>query len=181
MKKTFVILSIILGSIACFCILIYVVNNTINLKKSELHLVKEFNVDLNNTQIYQSFNMKEGMPFTCFFQPRATNVEDIRNHYLKQYNIELPEFEFDFNNYNMAISFGRKIVDIKYYKSSFGQSDSIKKAHITFDNEYSDGKVYIYQMDKIIVEDGLLEGNYYYRMNGNKKEFVGRTVFDLNK
>ena len=36
-------------------------------------------------------------------------------------------------------------------------------------------------MDKVLIEDGLLDNNYYYIMNKGKKQFVGRNLFDLNK
>ena len=36
-------------------------------------------------------------------------------------------------------------------------------------------------MDKVRLEDEFLYGNYYYIMHDGKKEFVGRTIIEINK
>lgn len=83
-------------------------NNTINLKKSQLDLINEGIIDLSSCK---GLDIKQDTPFTCFFQD-TTDVTNIRNHYISQYNIELPEFNFDPDEHYIAISIGRKIIDI---------------------------------------------------------------------
>ena len=72
----------------------------------------------------------------------------------------------------MAISFGRKIVDIKIQTILNQRYCKKGSVHLT---AYSEGRAYIYQMDKVLLEDALLRVTITI-MNESKREFVGRTI-----
>ena len=177
MKKIIIAILVVL---ILLTIILLIFNDRINLKQSELKLLNEVSVDLTKSKIFEELDINKNTLFTWFFQEKGTNVESIRNRYLDEYDIELPEFNSDFENHYIVVSFGRKIKEIQYYNPYFKKS-GFTRAHITFDDIYKEGGIYIYQMDKVLIEDGLLDNNYYYIMNKGKKQFVGRNLFDLNK
>ena len=196
MKKSKKIGLIIVIVLAIYFGVFYIWSNIINLKTSKLNLVHEFTAGLIDSSEYEP--IAKEIPDTycvtfchnhdyCIDKQNHTNfgVDNIREYFLKSHGIPLPEsLEFDFDKYGMVIAIGRKIDEIKYYDFNLelgGIQRTFHRARITFGSEYSEGKLYIYQMDHVMLKDESLGRNYYYIMDGNKKEFAGRSMLDVNR
>ena len=179
-KRVTKALKILGGTILLGLILLYIVNYTINLKKAQLELVYE--TTIGGLPIPSITGMNQATnDFVVNFEQLTTNFADVKSYCLEEYGILLPDFDFDFENYNMVISYGRKITEIKYFQHSFNQPDYIKGARITFDEDYFNGHVFIYQMDKVYLEHAWVGNNHFYIMDGNKRVFVGHNLDEVNK
>ena len=178
MNKSLRIVSIIVIVLVLSFGIFYILNNAINLKTSELNLIHEFSADLTDSRVYNLTKRGKGSSLTQCITPfyfDATMV-NTRTYLAGEYGILLPEMEFDFDKYGMVVSIGRQVEEIKYYDGGFNEHT----AHITFGSEYTKWMVYVYQMDRFALKGELMDGNYYYVMNGDKREFAGRSMSTVN-
>jgi hypothetical protein len=115
------------------------VNDADNIHKGDLinfQLYKTYEVDTSG--FYERFHIVEGTPFTDFVQ--AYNLDRLRKigNYREVYS-KLPAFDdVDPNDYQdkfLAVSFGRKVVEMEVIKEAVPPSKSVEAA-ITFSEEY---------------------------------------------
>ena len=146
--------------------------------KIDFHMLNSYKVDTRG--ICKKLRIAEDSPFTCFLQ--ITNFENLSEYFAKEFDFEIPEIDFNYQDKYMAITFGRELKEMEYEFLGYPyKPNTIAKADITFSEEYDDKTMYVYVMDKIFLKDSLLDGNSFYIMNGTEKELRGHNITDLNE
>jgi len=155
---------------------------TIDIKKGELitfELYESYEVDTSG--IREKFNIAENTPFTFFLQ--KTIFDNIAEYFIKSFYLEIPDIDFNYEDKYMAITIGRKLKEIRFneFLGTPYIPNEIARVDITLSEEYYGQMMYVYVMDKIFLCGSLLDGNSFYIMKGNKKEFCGYNTIDLNE
>jgi len=198
---------IILGIIIVIGVIVLGCNNILsnekssidNIKKTETTDIKEEEAidiqkgDLISFQLYKSYevntngilerlNIVEDSPFTFFIQIK--NFDNLSEYFIKEFYLEIPKIEFNYQDKYMAITIGRELDEIKF-NGFLGEPyapNKFAKVDITFAEEYHRQMMYVYIMDKIFLCDSLIgEETSFYIINGIEKEFYGHSIFDLNE
>jgi len=111
-----------------------------------------------------------------FFE-HAHNQEGL-NIFAEEGEFDYPD-DFDFENYCMLISYGRKIVNLECENDEYyGENWFFLIA--TFNEEYSGEKVFFYKIDKRDYLPSDL-GMKCYIMDGIEKVYLGSNIAEINK
>jgi hypothetical protein len=130
----------------------------------------------------------DGTPFTFFIQIR--NFDNLEEYFLKEYKLEIPYIEFNYENSYMAVTFGREIEELAYsgyLGEPFTPNTFPKKVELTFAEEYTDQIMYVYEMDKLMINLISLNGVHaddqckIFLMKEDEKVFWGNSTSDINK
>ena len=161
------------------------------LMKEELAMV---NLQLHGRYMVDTSGIREmegitdGTPFTFFVQIK--NLNNVQEYFAREYGLEFPDIDFNYENSYMAVTFGREIKELTYngyLGEPFSPNTFPKKVELTFAEEYHDEIMYVYVMDKITISLIPLNGVSsdeqckIYLMENGEKMFWGDTIGDINK
>ena len=168
--------------LAIVIIMLIICNRNILITKKAVNfqLHKSYIVDTNG--IKENFQIVESTPFTFFIQIR--NFDNLKEYFLKEFHLEIPDIDFDYDDSYMAISIGREIKELSYngYLKGLNTPNTFAKAEITFAEEYYENIMYVYSMEKIFFTSSLVnDATKFYVIQGSKKLFLGNTIFDINE
>jgi len=121
-----------------------------------------------------------------FFE-QADTFEDFVQLAYVDYNLDLSNIAFndaDYQDKFIVITIGRELEEIRYrFLDIYPQAGGIARANVTFAEEYHEGILYIYAMDKIPLGNAILGGSEvfsFFVMRGQGKILEGDSISTLN-
>ena len=144
----------------------------------DLRLHGSYTIDTSGIREY--VHVSENVPFTYFLQLASGSSN--RNNILKDHKIELPDelladiASSDESRY-VLLSIGRDLKEVKYKFMKRYWDGITSVAMVTFCEEYQDGTVYVYFMEKNL----YFFGEYYYMMNGDERVYLGNNIRLVNE
>ena len=190
MRKFLIIGLCVLGAVA-ITIAVLEVNERVFSKEKQYelnyhvlnyHLHESYMVD--TTNIRQKLRIADGTPFTFFWQLKR--LGDSKEHLMKEFGLEVST---DIDNIDLAgedkflmITIGRELESVVYqFRGKPFKPRTVAGAHIVFAEEYHEQMMYVYIMDKILLESSFIGGNRFFIMKGTEVEFWGYTFYDINE
>ena len=149
----------------------------------DFQLYNSYTIDTRGLR--EQFRVVEGTPYVFFQQLTMIN----RNSWNSVFNrfrdiearVEYDDFDFNFDDFSdnyFIITVGRELEEIRV----IGMSESPHRPHmpevaVTFAEEYRDGALFIYTMDRIPFP--FEDASAFYFMEGSERVFMGSSIFDL--
>jgi len=131
--------------------------------------------EYNSRAVKKLWGMDETLPFTFFESAHSQRTLDIFSNDGK---FDTPPLDFDFENYCMLITYGRKAARLECIKSEYYTESFLLIS--TFDEEYTGETVFFYQINKGSYVPSDL-GLKCYIMNGAERVYLGSDVDSINK
>jgi hypothetical protein len=126
------------------------------------------------------------MLYTWFWLlKKTTNDYDKDEYLLKQFNTKILSIDWHdlsekYPDRYFVITLGRELADLRYTRpEDRHKSRGSVMLDITFKEEYCAQTVYVYAIDKVLINDGMTLANHFYYMKGEERVFWGYNLKEL--